>query len=292
MKKIKFAVLLALGVGTASQAADLPVESRYDGRIQYVNYNAGDVVIVRALPGLGARIVFAANEEILDVASGFTQGWEFSDRRNILYIKPKSIKTGSGQGAIVMAPEAGKWDTNLMVTTNRRMYDFDLKLRPGGGNSGKAPQNQRVAYRIEFKYPEDEAASRAKAADKAKAQTKLDEKPTPRNWAYSMRVGDASDGIAPTIAFDDGRFTYLKFPNNRDFPAVFIVAADKSESLVNTHVDKDVLVVHRVARELVLRLGNAVVGVYNDKYDVDGLPPTDGTTVPGVKRVIVGRDEE
>ncbi len=292
MKKIAFAVLLALGAAMAAQAADVPVGSRYDGRIQYVNYNAGDVVIVRALPGLGARIVFAADEEILDVASGFTQGWEFSDRRNILYVKPKSIKTGSGQEAIVMAPEAGKWDTNLMVTTNRRMYDFDLKLLPGGGNSGKAPQNQRVAYRVEFKYPEDEAAARARAADKAKAQAKLDEKPAPRNWAYSMQVGDASDGIAPTMAYDDGRFTYLKFPNNRDFPAVFIVAADKSESLVNTHVDKDVLVVHRVARELVLRLGNAVVGVYNDKYDVDGLPPTDGTTVPGVKRVIVGGDEE
>lgn len=140
MKKIAFAVLLALGAATAAQAADVPVGSRYDGRIQYVNYNAGDVVIVRALPGLGARIVFAADEEILDVASGFTQGWEFSDRRNILYVKPKSIKTGSGQEAIVMAPEAGKWDTNLMVTTNRRMYDFDLKLLPGGGNSGKAPQ--------------------------------------------------------------------------------------------------------------------------------------------------------
>lgn len=292
MNKIAFAMLLALSAATAAHAADLPVGSRYDGRIQYVNYNAGDVVIVRALPGLGARIVFGADEEILDVASGFTQGWEFSDRRNILYVKPKSIKTGSGQEAIVMAPEAGKWDTNLMVTTSRRTYDFDLKLLPGGGNSGKAPQDQRVAYRIEFKYPEDEAAARARAVDKAKAQAKLDEKPAPRNWAYSMQVGNASDVIAPTMAYDDGRFTYLKFPNNRDFPAVFIVAPDKSESLVNTHVDKDVLVVHRVARELVLRLGNAVVGVYNDKYDVDGLPPTDGTTVPGVKRVIVGGDEE
>lgn len=89
-------------------------------------------------------IVFAADEEVLDVASGFTQGWEFSDRRNILYVKPKSIKTGNGQEAIVMAPEARKWDTSLMVTTNRRMYDFDLKLLPGG-NNGKAPQKPGAA---------------------------------------------------------------------------------------------------------------------------------------------------
>lgn len=292
MNRLAITVLLLLGYTTLSQAADVPVASRYDGRIQYVNYNSGDVVVVRALPGLGARIVFGTDEEILDVASGFTQGWEFSDRRNILYIKPRSIKTGRDRDAIVMAPEAGKWDTNLMVATSRRMYDFDLKLLPGGGNSGKVPQNQPVAYRVEFKYPEDEAAALARETDEAEAEARLDAKPAPRNWAYSMQIGDNSDDIAPTMAYDDGRFTYLKFPNNRDFPAVFIVAADKSESLVNTHVDNDVLVIHRVVRELVLRLGSAVVGVYNDDYDMDGVPPSEGTSVPGVKRVIVGGNEE
>ena len=58
-----------------------------------------------------------------------------------------------------MPPEAGKWDTNLMVTTNLRMYDIDLHLLPGN-NSGKAPLN-RVAYRVEYKYPADELAAAA-----------------------------------------------------------------------------------------------------------------------------------
>ncbi|NEK79305.1 MAG: TrbG/VirB9 family P-type conjugative transfer protein, partial [Xanthomonas perforans] len=87
----------------------------------------------------------------------------------------------------------------------------------------------------------------------------------------------------------DGRFTYLRFPNNRDFPTVFLVAGDKSESIVNANVDPsapDILVVHRVAREMVLRLGSAVVGIYNDSYNMDGVPTNTGTTVPGVERVI------
>jgi len=289
MKK-QFALLLALGLALApaAHASDLPQGSRYDGRIQYVNYNPDDVVILRALPGLASRVVFAADEEVLDVASGFTQGWEFNNRANILYIKPRSIaiKNNDG-GASVMAPEAGKWNTNLMVKTNRRMYDFDLRLLSGGGNSG-APPHRNVAYRVEFRYP----AAQAKAATASKTQAKLNEKPAPVNWAYSMQIGDASENIAPTMAYDDGRFTYLKFPNNRDFPAVFTVAADKSESLVNTHVDKDVLVVQRVSKELVLRLGNAVVGIYNEHYDADGVPPLTGTTVPGVKRNILGDDHE
>ncbi|MBE0436440.1 MAG: P-type conjugative transfer protein VirB9 [Methylomicrobium sp.] len=291
MKMTRLAIAVFMTVSTAAYAADLPQGSQYDNRIQYVNYNEGDVVIIRSLPGLGNRIVFAPDEKILDVASGFTQGWEFSDRRNILFIKPKSIKSSQGQESVIMAPEPGKWDTNLMVTTTRRLYDFDLKLLPGGGNNGKAPQNYRVAYRVEFRYPDDELAKAKEAAAKKAAEAKLDRHPAPRNWSYSMQIGDASDGIAPTMAYDDGRFTYLKFPNNRDFPAVFIVAADKTESLVNSHVDNDVLVIHRVASEMVLRLGNAVVGIYNDQYDADGIPPNDGTTVPGVQRVSLGGDE-
>jgi type IV secretory pathway VirB9-like protein len=97
-----------------------------------------------------------------------------------------------------------------------------------------------------------------------------------------------SRAIAPALAYDDGNFTYLKFPANRDFPAVFLVAPDGSESLVNTHVEGDVLVVHRVTQKLVLRHGRLVVGVFNEAFDPDGRPPVKGTTVPGVTREIKG----
>lgn len=284
MKPLVLALALSLSVG-AAHAADLPQGSKFDNRIQYVNYNPGDVVVVRAVAGLGARVVFAPGETILDVASGFTQGWEFSDRRNILYIKPKSLK--GEQGMPPMAPEAGKWDTNLMVTTNLRLYDIDLQLMPGA-NSGKAPVNL-AAYRVEYRYPAEELAAAKALEEKDRVQAKLDVKAEPKNWNYSMQIGNASENITPTMAYDDGRFTYLKFPNNRDFPAAFLVAADKSESLVNSHIDPaipDTLVLQRVSKEIVLRLGNAVVAVYNDSFDPDGVPASEGTTVPGVKRVL------
>ena len=280
-------IALAMLATAAAHAVDLPQSSKFDSRIQYADYNAGDVVLVRALPGLGARIVFSPSEEILDVASGFTQGWEFQTRRNILYVKPKSVKVSEAE---TMVPTAGKWNTNVMVTTTRRMYDLDLHLLAGGGNDGKPAPSAGVAYRVEFRYPEDDKAKALAEASRQLTQSKLDAKPAPMNWHYSMQVGEASEGIAPTMAYDDGRFTYLRFPNNRDFPTVFLVAADKTESLINSHIDPrspDVLVVHRVNRELVLRLGNAVVGVYNDRYDPDGVPPVKGTTVPGVQRVII-----
>jgi type IV secretion system protein VirB9 len=50
-------------------------------------------------------------------------------------------------------------------------------------------------------------------------------------------------------------------------------------------MEDDLLVVDRVSRRLMLRAGSAVVGVWNDAFDLDGVPPGGGTTVPGVKRI-------
>ena len=47
----------------------------------------------------------------------------------------------------------------------------------------------------------------------------------------------------PTLVFDDGRFTYFRFPGNRPVPAVFAVLADDSETVVNTRMQDDLLVV-------------------------------------------------
>ncbi|MEA5249899.1 P-type conjugative transfer protein VirB9 [Xanthomonas fragariae] len=288
MKRLSLALAAMLIVSPAS-AVDVPSSSRFDNRIQYVNYNVGDVVLVRALPGLAVRIVFAPDERIVAVGTGFSQGWEFRKSNNILMLKPKSVKAGgNGSETEVMAPEAGKWNTNLMVTTDKRLYDFDLQLLPGS-NEGAPARDQRVAYRVEFRYPGEVRAKQADEARKRVAEQRLSVKPSPVNWNYSMQIGEASEAIAPALAYDDGRFTYLRFPNNRDFPTAFLVAGDKSESIVNSHVDPsapDILVLHRVAREMVLRLGTAVVGVYNDSYNMDGVPTSTGTTVPGVQRVI------
>ncbi|EEY03140.1 P-type conjugative transfer protein VirB9 [Brucella neotomae] len=281
MKRFLLACIL-ITLASPSWATKIPSGSKYDSRIQYVDYNSGDVVLVRALPGVGARIVFAPGENIEDVASGFTQGWEFKASHNILYLKARSMTLSHSNQSIDMAPEPGKWDTNLMVTTDQRMYDFDLRLMPGRNN-------QRVAYRVQFRYPAAAAAAAVAAAQKRVVQARMNARPSPVNWNYTMQVGTNSASIAPTLAYDDGRFTYLRFPNNRDFPAAFLVAEDKSESIVNSHIDAsapDILVLHRVAKQMVLRLGNKVIGIYNESFNPDGVPARDGTTVPGVKRVI------
>ncbi|OPY63623.1 MAG: Type IV secretion system protein virB9 precursor [Syntrophorhabdaceae bacterium PtaU1.Bin034] len=145
-----------------------------------------------------------------------------------------------------------------------------------------------MTFRLEFVYPGENAARFAQQQAEEEIRARLHAKDTPRNWDYTMHVGPASREIAPTMAYDDGRFTYLRFPNNREIPAMFLVSDDKSESLINTHVVDDTVVIQRVGKEFVIRLGNAVVGLYNESYDPDGVPPDNGLSVPGLKRVIKG----
>ena len=67
---------------------------------------------------------------------------------------------------------------------------------------------------------------------------------------------------------------------------MFHVLGDGSETLVNVRMEDDLLVVDRVSRRLMLRAGSAVVGIWNEAFDLDGAPPHDGTTVPGVERAL------
>lgn len=272
-------ILLAALAPLSAVALDVPVQASADARIRSVVYNEDEVVGLYAKQGMAAHVVFAEGEEVLDIASGFGDGWEFKNRRNHLYLKPRSARaTGETQGMI--PPQPGKWNTNLLVTTNRRVYTFQLVL--------VGASDDRAAYRVTFRYPRDDAAA-AKAAQEAElTRSRLEARKVVRNTSYTMQIGRRSSAIAPTSAYDDGTFTYLTFPNNREIPAVFLVADDKdaTETLVNTHFNNDVLVIHRVAPQFVLRLGSQAVSVYNEAYDADGVAPVGGTTVDGIERVI------
>ena len=58
--------------------------------------------------------------------------------------------------------------------------------------------------------------------------------------------------MRPREAFDDGRFTYLKFPNNIEIPAIYrAVPGAKDEWLVNSHREGDFVVLHAVAPKIV-----------------------------------------
>jgi type IV secretion system protein VirB9 len=142
----------------------------------------------------------------------------------------------------------------------------------------------------------DSAESKSSTPPKSKPQELA--KPAVRNVAYSVKAQGKATSILPTIIFDDGRFTYLKFPKASEVPAVFAVDANGQEIRVAFHaerlladphapdatVESDYLVMRRIARSFRLRLGDLVAEIINDKFDAEGIETHNGTTTPALKR--------
>ena len=51
------------------------------------------------------------------------------------------------------------------------------------------------------------------------------------------------------------------------------------------HMEGDVVVLHEIARQWVMRYGSQVIAIYNEAFDSEGIPPVNGTLIPGVARI-------
>ena len=261
--------LFCLVLSTQIQALEVPSRSKQDYRVQYVSYDSSDVTRINAANGYITTIIFQEGENVTNYGSGYSTAWEFSTANNYFFLKPKD-KDGT---------------TNLVVVTNRRVYNFDVHLV-------NKPTN--ATYKLTFKYPRDEIQHRIDQGRKAHLEALL-KKSDPNtvkaskyaNYDYSMNFGksDNSKLLAPIEVFDNGRFTYFKFKENTDFPAVYSINTD-GESIINSHVDKDYLIVHGVYSEYRLRAGLDVVGIYNQNFTGGANNTATGTTVDNLYRSV------
>ena len=176
---------LSLALLTSSLSAlNTPSSSKFDRRVSYATYNADDVFLVKCKNGYVSMLQFADNERIVNIATGFSSGWEIVDKENFLFIKPKAYvineseqntpktMTDSNGDEIdfqmpsVIQPNAKEWNTNLIVTTTNKIYIFDLRL-----------DEENINYRVKFNYPLDEKLkeqNKKQALELAKKQ--IDEK--------------------------------------------------------------------------------------------------------------------
>lgn len=264
-----------------------------DPRLRELQFDPRAVVTVAVKRGVVTHVVLDADETITEVGAGL--GGDCSKAEAVWCVAAQA-----GGRHIFVKPKSGaSVPNNLAVVTDRRTHAFRFVVLPD--DDARPP-----VYRLVVKATAPRLA--AETATPAPARAALLELPLTAtvpppsaeeqvaerlkaavqvlNSSYSVAEGAASRDIVPALIFDDGRFTYMRFPGNREVPAVFHVLSDGSETLVNTRMEDDLLVVDRVSRRLMLRAGQAVVGVWNEAFDLDGVPAADGTTVPGVGRLL------
>ncbi|WP_394804883.1 P-type conjugative transfer protein VirB9 [Dickeya solani] len=295
MKSITLIPLALMMFGTAWCAA-IPQASRYDARVQQVVYNPLNVTVVNTRPGFMTTLVFDSDEAVISARPGFEEAWEATPDANRVNVRPVALVQGA-PGAdgnttqVVIPPSSRDWHTNLLVVTTRRLYNVELNVI-----DDKSPQ--QPAFQVSYRYPDEdrekasrETAARALEREQKQQQTDIQQAlnaaQTPRNSDYLKYPGRDSTRIVPDFAYDDGRFTFVGFSPAKSIPSV-TKELNGQEHVVNSSIRRKgnftVLAIQEVTPRLVLRSGNAVVGLENRGFGK--VQAADGATVsPQVDRV-------
>jgi type IV secretion system protein VirB9 len=238
--------MLALLIALPAHAGLIPTPVGADPRIRIVPYDPLQVVELKGVLGSQTMIAFEPGERIENVAIGDSLGWQVipSRRSDLLFLKPMD------HAAV----------TNMTVVTNMRRYAFELTVR----RTPARPNDPDVIFSLRFDYP-------APVIPIVKAPEPPPPKPPEDvNHAYSFQ---GSKHNLPARVFDDGRSTYFRFADETSLPAIFIVDADKTESVVNFRTQDGYLVIDRLARAFVLRRGKEETRIFNDGFHDDGPGP-------------------
>lgn len=226
-------------------------------RIHTLMYDPDRVVRLNAFSGYQMMIQFGADERIENVAIGDGAAWQITPNKgaNRLFVKP--------------VEQAGR--TNMTVVTDRRSYLFELVA----GSSQDVNPDQ-ITYVVRFVYPPEPAVAVLPPPPPPPP-------PEQRNRAYTYT---GSRALLPSLVFDDGQFTYFKWPDSESTPAVFLLAGDGSESLVDYSFRDGYQVVEQVAPRFRLRNGKDVTTVINDAW----RNPTPGDKAPRPHDAKTARD--
>lgn len=263
IKQTLLSLSLLTGFSLSAHAEQHPQVLGNDARVQLFNYDPYTVYDVKTKIGYSSLIQLDDGEEV-DENSGLGMG----DAKSwSLAVKGKNI---------FFKPIAENADTNIVLVTNKRTYAFQLSI----AQEGEAP-----TYIARFSYPEEKKSSKpiqqimpnflqvvGHDIDNSDMLINAD-----INTGYLYR---GAKELKPTNAWDDGRFTYLKFAHAGDMPTVYRVLPDNTETLVNSHIEGDTLVLQEIGYRYHLRLGKAVGELGNQqnrlpRFNTTGTSTTD-----------------
>ena len=251
-------VLVNLMAISAAVAQSVTSADSADHRIKTLLYVPDQVVRLRGWVGNHVDIEFEAGETFQRLGGGDLEGLTYDSFDNHFMLKPK-------------APAVR---TNLTVITNRRTYLIDYAVLAGRPD----PLNDELVYSLRFNYP---ASAVPPAAETIKKNLAVDpvERFQNRNYWYC-----GAPALQPVAAADDGVHTRLRFGPSAEIPAIFVKNDDGAESLLNFSVDGPDIVIHRLARHLILRRGGLVGCITNKGFIGAGERLDSGTVSPHVLR--------
>ena len=211
-RAIAWLAFVALASPAAAQVKPQPGPG--DARLQTVDYNDDQVVLLEVSPGYQMTVELAPEEQIENVAVGDSAAWQVTanKRGDRLFIKPL-------QAGIT---------TNMTVITNQRIYAMQLATL-----YGPTPD---MAYTVRYNYPPSQAQPVADGA-----------------MVGRYRVSGPRS-IRPATIADDGHRTYIQWAENQPLPAVFAQDLSGKEILVTGYMREGSFVLDTVMPKLIFRI--------------------------------------
>ena len=252
-----------LMVSIVVRAESTPPPGRTDSRVRDVLYDSAQVYRVRGFVGRQVHFVLEEGEEYEALAGGDLPGLTVDASGRHVFIKPA-------------VPQL---DTNLTILTSRRAYEIDYSASTYSPDRDAA----ELIYVVRFTYPPPTAAVEEHRKTVEQDLAKSSERAENDNYWYC-----GSPELRPTAAWDDGSRTWLTFATNAELPAIFVLAEDGAESLVNFSAHDGRIVIHRVAKRLVLRRGKLTGCVINKSFAGGSAGRPTQTVSDEVERTVIG----
>ena len=221
MKALKPTVLsIALTwIAAPALAEYIPRSGGNDNRVRVATYQDGQVYRLSVSLTHVTTVEFGQGETIRSIIAGDTEGFQ--------------LDGVPGGRAFAVKPNARGVHTNITVYTNRRSYYFNV-------TEASSP----TYYVVQFRYPEDNVRPTNAVAQQAPN--------------YNYAASDQTE-FTPTSVWDDGTFTYFRFPRSSPVPAIFRSTTGSERTVNSQQIEDGVLRVSGVSNQWVLRLGEDVV---------------------------------
>lgn len=194
---------------------------------------------VTCAPLRACVIELEAGERVLATALGDTERW----------LVDQAV-TGAHTPLIIVKPTACDIATNVVISTDRRVYDLALE--------SPVCTHRPLEYtrRVRFSYPGTALVSSPAVGDFH-----------PESLSFTYRwTPDRHIAWAPVAVFDDGTRAYIRLPHaakNTDLPLLFSEQDDGARSLIPYKLTNDTYVTDRIFMRAILRVGHRELEIVN-----------------------------
>lgn len=201
------AFLLALLFSGPAAAQVQPVPASGDPHLQQVDYDAGQIVMLRGAPGYQLMVELSPDEQVQTAAVGDPGAWQ--------------VTVNKAGDRLFIRPIQSDVPTNMTVVTSVRVYNFELMAQPS--------PTPDMPYTVQFRYPAPQAAT---------AQSEyVDATASARRLSRYRVSGDRL--LRPTSITDDGRQTYIAWAKGSPIPAIYAIDQFGREVMINGMMGTD-----------------------------------------------------